>query len=455
MTWRSSTVPARGAHGAMDRQHRPAHRQHAPLRPRRALASRCPWACAGELYIGGIGWRAATWVGPSSPRSASSARSLRRRTPGAALPDRRSRAGGPTASSSSSAASITRSRSAVSASSSARSRRCSARTPTSSGARSSCGRTRRGTGASSPTSSAARAALPTARALRAWLRSGCPTTWCRRPSWRSRRCRSPPSGKVDRRALPAPDGRRPRQPALHSRRAGRRGGARRASSPRCSGGRADVGAHDDFFAPRRPLAPRHAGDRAHPRGRFGGRSAAARALRGARPRPSSRCGRRCGALGAPPGAGAEVLRSRRADRAADRELRAVVRPGAAVVPRPAPSRAAPSYNDAGRLAAPARARSIRDGALERAFDALVARHEVLRDDVRAPRWTKSRRQRWSISRLLDVPRCSSSSLALLGGAPRRAELALRPGRGRGGASPSIWQSGARSCVARLCSMTRP
>ncbi len=46
--------------------------------------------------------------------------------------------------------------------------------------------------------------------MRTWRRCGrilgkaCPTTWCRRRSWRSTRCRCTPNGKVDRKALPAP-----------------------------------------------------------------------------------------------------------------------------------------------------------------------------------------------------------------------------------------------------------
>ena len=41
---------------------------------------------------------------------------------------------------------------------------------------------------------------------RAPVRGRCPSTWCRRPMCGWTPCRSPPNGKLDRRALPPPDG---------------------------------------------------------------------------------------------------------------------------------------------------------------------------------------------------------------------------------------------------------
>jgi hypothetical protein len=87
-----------------------------------------PQGVAGELYIGGAGWRAATSAGRSSPPSASWRTASAARAGGCTAPATWC-AGATTGYSSSSAASTTRSRSAATASSSARSRRRSASTP--------------------------------------------------------------------------------------------------------------------------------------------------------------------------------------------------------------------------------------------------------------------------------------------------------------------------------------
>ena len=65
------------------------------------------------------------------------------------------------------------------------------------------------TSASWPTSSRARAdAAGRGRAARLPASSGCPSTWCPPPSSPWTPCPSTPNGKVDRKALPAPDGAR-------------------------------------------------------------------------------------------------------------------------------------------------------------------------------------------------------------------------------------------------------
>ena len=174
-----------------------------------------------------------------------------------------SAAGAPTARSSASAASTSRSRCAASASSSARSRPRSRATRRSRRRSSSRARTARATCAWSPTSSRASAAPLAERAARAPRARRCPSTWCRSASSRSPRCRSPPNGKIDRKALPAPVG-----PALAADGAG---ASRRARRPRSAWSRAyrrtcsalpRLGVARRLLRARRPLAARRAADRA-------------------------------------------------------------------------------------------------------------------------------------------------------------------------------------------------
>ena len=84
------------------------------------------------------------------------------------------------------------------------------------------------------------------RAARASSSSSCPSTWCPRPSWRWRRCPLTPNGKVDRKALPAPEALAPRAGATSRPRTPTGGAAGRASGPRCCACER-VGIHDNFF----------------------------------------------------------------------------------------------------------------------------------------------------------------------------------------------------------------
>ncbi len=268
---------------------------------------------------------------PGADRRALRARPLRRE-PGARACTAPAtwRAGCPTARSSSSAASTTRSRCAASASSWARSRpRCASTRRVREAVvlaredapgRQAPGRLRRRRRADAPDRRRAarrslRERLPElhgARGLRALL-DALPLT---------------PNGKVDRKALPAPERARARPTAPTSPRAR----PPRSCSPRIWAevlGVERVGAHDDFFAlGGHSLLATQVVSRI--RERLRGRAAAARAS-SRRPPSAALAARVDGA-----GAAAQAPRAPPlAPRARDRAAAAVLRPAAALVPRPA------------------------------------------------------------------------------------------------------------------------
>ena len=98
-----------------------------------------------------------------------------------------------------------------------------------------CARTCRATSAWWPTSCPRRASAATRTQLRALpASSGCPSTWCPRPSCALEALPLTPNGKVDRKALPAPGRRRAPAPSELRRAAHADRGARwPASGPRC------------------------------------------------------------------------------------------------------------------------------------------------------------------------------------------------------------------------------
>ena len=139
-----------------------------------------------------------------------------------------------------------------------------------------------------------------ARAARPSRARGCPTTWCRRPSSCCRRCRWTPNGKVDRRALPAPERRRHGRAVDGAAHPGR--GAAGRDLVGGAAGRAGRRPRR-LLRPRRALAAGHAGGLAVARD-LRRRAAAAPAVRGAD-------GRRAGAAGARRRSAPERARPRR------------------------------------------------------------------------------------------------------------------------------------------------
>ena len=138
-------------------------------------------------------------------------------------------------------------------------RRCARRRSSSTRSRDGARRARRLSGAG------ARARRPTARDLRARLADdGSPSLHgALAPSCGSTPCRSPPNGKVDRRALAAPPPgtaarRAPARPQRTAPRGRRSRSASPASGPRCCGCRAG-GDPRQLLRPRRRLDPRHPG----------------------------------------------------------------------------------------------------------------------------------------------------------------------------------------------------
>ena len=157
------------------------------------------------------------------------------------------RAGCPTDRSSSSAASTTRSSSAANASSSARSKRCCYSIPTSRRSWSWRARTGPGTSASSLISPRRRTILQgSCRRFGPGCGKRFPNTWCPRTSFRVGAIPLTPSGKVDRKSLPAPDSEAVARETQHV-------APRTSTESRIAAiwadalGIASPGIHDDFF----------------------------------------------------------------------------------------------------------------------------------------------------------------------------------------------------------------
>ena len=227
------------------------------------------------------------------------------------------------------------------------------------GARGGGGRSRgrRGRPAPGRLRGAAERDAPTAAgAARLPAPSGCPSYMVpARLRRASRPCRSPPNGKVDRRALPAPP--EPRDAGAGRRRAAHAGrGAARRPLGRGPAALERVGVRRQLLRARRPLAPRHPARLAHPRSAFG----VELPLRALFEAPTVAG---AGRAGSRPRRRRDAAPPRRRSRAPG-DAAALLRPGAALVPRPAgarqpapttcPARAAP-----GRRARRARARSAR------------------------------------------------------------------------------------------------
>ena len=409
----------------------------AAVRARRAAASRCPSGVPGELYVGGAG-RGARLPGPArTDRRALRPRPVRgqpgarlyrtgdlarwrpdgdleylgpHRPPGEdpRLPHRAGRDRGGAARST---------------------RRCARRW---------CwrARTRRATSGWSPTSSPRRQPARRRRRCARCLRRGCPSTWCPPRFVALDALPLTANGKVDRRALPAPGRAAARQPAYVAPRtpteellAGDLGRGAAASSA--------SGVDDDFFAlGGHSLLATQVVSRV--RARVRRRAAAARPLRGARPSPAS------------PRASRRSARARRDGPAARRRRRrdgaaaALLRPAAALVPRPARARQRRLQHARRRCGSPGRSTSARCAAALRASSS--RRHEALRTTLRRQR----RRSRSRSSPPTPTARCPVVDLrdAARGRARGRGPAA---GRRRGRGARSTWPRGPllRAALLRL------
>ena len=227
---------------------------------------------------------------------------------------------------------------------------------------------RRATSGWWPISSRRRRAALARRRCAAPGGDACPSTWCRRPSCCSTRCRSTPTARSTarrcrRRTATASRGARLRRAARRDR------GARwPRSGPSCSGVER-VGAARQLLRARRPFA---AGRAARDRGcaeSFGVELPLRDAVRARRRWPSSRR-----AVGRSAGAGRALPPIMPVPR--DGAAAAVLRPAAAVVPRAARAASATAYNIP-LAAAPAR-RARRRRAAASARRASSRRHEALR-----------------------------------------------------------------------------